>query len=44
MFVSVEFITGMMVGFELVDKRLVGEESGWVIVVDLFIIRLMIDK
>jgi hypothetical protein len=34
----------MMVGFELVDKRMLGEESGHVIVVDLFIIRLMFDK
>ena len=44
MFVSVEFITGCMVGVELVDKRLVGEESGWIFVLDLFIIRLMIDN
>ena len=44
MFVSVEFIMGMMVGVELVDKRLVGEESGWIFVLDLFIIRLMIDN
>ena len=44
MLVSVEFITGMMVGVELVDKRLVGEESGWMFVLDLFIIRLMIDN
>lgn len=44
MFVSVEFITGMMVGVELVDKRLVGEEEGWIFVLDLFIIRLMIDN
>lgn len=44
MLVSVEFITGMMVGVELVDKRLVGEESGWIFVLDLFIIRLMIDN
>jgi hypothetical protein len=44
MFISVEFITGMMLGFELVDKRMLGEESGYVVVIDLFIIRLMIDK
>lgn len=44
MFVSVEFITGMMVGVELVDKRLVGDESGWIFVIDLFIVRLMFDN
>jgi hypothetical protein len=44
MFISVEFITGMMLGFELVDKRMLGEESGYVVVIDLFIIRLMIDN
>ena len=44
MFISVEFITGIMLGFELVDKRMLGEESGYVVVIDLFIIRLMIDN
>lgn len=44
MFVSVEFITGCMVGVELVDKRLVGDEKGWIFVLDLLIIRIMFDN
>lgn len=33
-----------MLGFELVNKNLVGEGEGWILVIDLFIFRLMIDK
>lgn len=43
--ISYEFISGVMLGFEHVDKRMMGDdEDGWFIVIDLFIIRLLLER
>lgn len=45
MIISLEFITGIAIGIEFIDKENVtDDEVGWFIVVDLFIIRIVFDK
>lgn len=45
MMISLEFITGVAVGIEFIDKAVVtDDETGWFLVVDLFIIRVVFDK
>lgn len=42
MMIDITPISGCMLGFEIVSKSEIGEESGFFIVVDLFIARLLI--
>jgi hypothetical protein len=40
-----EFITGVSLGFEYVDKEDIDEfEQGWVVLLDLLIFRLILEK
>jgi hypothetical protein len=43
MLISLEFISGVMLGFEYINKADVSDEVGWYLVVDLVILRLVFD-
>lgn len=45
MFVQFNFISGMSVGIEWHSKQEMGEDDeGWYLVIDLLILRILIDK
>lgn len=44
MFISVEFISGVVFGLELIVKEELNEGKGWYVLIELGIIRIIIDK
>jgi hypothetical protein len=44
MFISMELITGMSVGLEYIDKSEKFDEVGWVFIIDLLILRIMVEN
>ena len=43
MIISLEFISGCMLGVEYIDKSELYDETGWCFVIDLLIIRIVLD-
>jgi hypothetical protein len=43
MMVSIHAISGFMVGFEIVGGQEVGDDGGFFVVVDLFIVRFVLN-
>lgn len=44
MFILFEFISGFAVGVEFVTKKEIGEGEGWYFLIELGIIRIILDK
>ncbi len=44
MFVTIEFISGLVFGIELIFKEELHEGKGWYVLIELGIIRVIIDK
>lgn len=44
MFISVEFISGLVFGIEFIFKETLNEGKGWYAMLELGIIRVIIDK
>jgi hypothetical protein len=45
MIVGLEFIAGMMLGVEFITKEeFFDDETGWILIIDLLIVRIMIEK
>ena len=44
MFISVEFISGVVFGIEFIFKETLNEGKGWYVLIELGIIRIIIDK
>lgn len=46
MIITLEWITGVNLGFELVDKSQIYEmnEEGWIIIIDLLILRVLLEN
>ena len=45
MFITFELISGVCLGMQLITKQELGDdESGWYFILELFIVRIIIDK
>ena len=45
MFITFEFISGVSLGVQFITKQQIGEdESGWYFILELLIVRIIIDK
>ena len=45
MFITLEFISGVSLGIQMITKRDLGDdEDGWYFILELLIVRIIIDK